>query len=128
VVTSEAAADAARRRRRRETEQESAAAAPPVATVEAKLVSAVEAKPATQVTTVEAVACSGAGCGGGSPEGYAEGEEDRAQEIVRLADEVFAEGGAAAGGGATITHTVNTPLRSPVIKLTALAVCGRALA
>ena len=56
VVTSEAAADAARRRRRRQTEQESAAAAPPVATVEAKLVSAVEAKPgAAQVTTVEAV-------------------------------------------------------------------------
>jgi hypothetical protein len=57
VVTSEAAADAARRRRRRQTEQESAAAAPPVALVEAKLVSAVEAKPgAAQVTTVEAVA------------------------------------------------------------------------
>ena len=55
-MTSEAAADAARRRRRRETEQESAAAAPPVATVETKLVSAVEAKPAAQVTTAEAVA------------------------------------------------------------------------
>ena len=55
-MTSEAAADAARRRRRRQTEQESAAAAPPVATVEAKLVSAVEAKPAAQVMTVEAVA------------------------------------------------------------------------
>ena len=54
-MTSEAAADAARRRRRRQTEQESSAAAPPVATVEAKLVSAVEAKSAAQVTTVEAV-------------------------------------------------------------------------
>jgi len=54
-VTSEAAADAARRRRRRQTEQQSAAA-PPVATVEAMLVEAVEAKPTAQVTTVEAVA------------------------------------------------------------------------
>ena len=55
-MTSEAAADAAPRRRRRQTEQESAAAVVPVATVEAKQVSAVEANPAAQVTTVEAVA------------------------------------------------------------------------
>ena len=54
-MTSEAAADAAPRRRRRQTEQESAAAVVPVATVEAKQVSAVEANPAAQVTTVEAV-------------------------------------------------------------------------